>query len=464
MSGPKVVKIVTKQEMEAICRGQIAAYQKAVEAFKKYAKKHDCLTSDLADELKLRLEKFSNVDINQYEKLERDVSLQIDFLDSERRCIESQVVARKLNKQKKIQTLGYIKQQLINSCKESHIELPDILKKGSNLLLYSDDEVENLSEQLNELFHQLNMPSLTKETSLTDIQKELVEQLKDNSQTQTVSQWYSQQLSTEQVQKSPKTVRLMKVIAELDALECNDNIVSDFISRANEMMFQEKESLFDLKLDSLVIEIADFVKAKKQLEEKVRLLNGLFEEIKAFDLLQFEDAFAQLRQESSQANFDNIDSLLEKVNQLKSDVIENFSDIHRRKVLLAGLADLGYEISENLETAWVEGGKLVLKRPGNATYGIELIGPKGLDKFQTRIVSNQDSSSRTKQQDKEEEESWCEGFSALKEHLLDVGSEIVVEKAISPGVSPIKETEFENDKWQHKSFQRKDSKQEKNKR
>jgi hypothetical protein len=35
----------------------------------------------------------------------------------------------------------------------------------------------------------------------------------------------------------------------------------------------------------------------------------------------------------------------------------------RRRAVLEGLASLGYEVSEGMATAWVEGGRVVLERP-----------------------------------------------------------------------------------------------------
>ena len=46
MSGPKVVRVVTKQEVMSICRGRIDALQDAIEQWRKYAARHDALTAE----------------------------------------------------------------------------------------------------------------------------------------------------------------------------------------------------------------------------------------------------------------------------------------------------------------------------------------------------------------------------------------------------------------------------------
>ena len=55
MSGPKVVRIVTKQEVMAICRGRIDAVQDAIEQWRKYASKHDALTAEEEKAVEKRL-------------------------------------------------------------------------------------------------------------------------------------------------------------------------------------------------------------------------------------------------------------------------------------------------------------------------------------------------------------------------------------------------------------------------
>ena len=55
MSGPKVVRIVTKQEVMSICRGRIDAVQDAIEQWRKYASRHDALTVEEEKAVERRL-------------------------------------------------------------------------------------------------------------------------------------------------------------------------------------------------------------------------------------------------------------------------------------------------------------------------------------------------------------------------------------------------------------------------
>jgi hypothetical protein len=45
-----------------------------------------------------------------------------------------------------------------------------------------------------------------------------------------------------------------------------------------------------------------------------------------------------------------------------------------RSAVLEGLAGLGYEVTEGMSTAWVNGGRVVLRKAASPGYGVELSG------------------------------------------------------------------------------------------
>ena len=116
--------------------------------------------------------------------------------------------------------------------------------------------------------------------------------------------------------------------------------------------------------------------------------------------------------------------------------------------MLQGLADLGYEVNENLETAWVEQGSLVVAKNEKESYGIELVGNETLDRCQVRVVG---SDNRDPNEDKAAEETWCEDFAAMREAVSMNGSEISIQKALLPGQSAIKAYSDNDDLWKKRA-------------
>jgi hypothetical protein len=55
MSGPKVVRIVTREEIEAICRRHIASAEEAAAELRRCAKRHDALSDALTADIEGRI-------------------------------------------------------------------------------------------------------------------------------------------------------------------------------------------------------------------------------------------------------------------------------------------------------------------------------------------------------------------------------------------------------------------------
>lgn len=108
----------------------------------------------------------------------------------------------------------------------------------------------------------------------------------------------------------------------------------------------------------------------------------------------------------------------------------------RRRAVLDGLQQLGYLVHEELSTAISAGGRLVVRNPANTGYGVEIAAGAGMERLQVRAVAfetNRDSSG-----DIPAEQRWCDDFGALKGALKAQGSEVIVEKAMGVGAIPLK--------------------------
>ena len=113
----------------------------------------------------------------------------------------------------------------------------------------------------------------------------------------------------------------------------------------------------------------------------------------------------------------------------------------RRRALMESVRSLGYEASEGLETALVKGGRLVLRRPGEDEYAVELVADAELNQLQTALVRYSDTAEMTEQQkrrDREREERWCEDHGRLREQLAARGFESQFKMRLRPGEHPVK--------------------------
>ena len=83
--------------------------------------------------------------------------------------------------------------------------------------------------------------------------------------------------------------------------------------------------------------------------------------------------------------------------------------VARRRAVLQGLASLGYEVTKGMATAWVEGGRVVLRKAANRDYGVELAGGAKSDRLQVRAVGfGSPGAVRDTSRDRDMETIWCD--------------------------------------------------------
>jgi hypothetical protein len=113
----------------------------------------------------------------------------------------------------------------------------------------------------------------------------------------------------------------------------------------------------------------------------------------------------------------------------------------KRQAILESLADLGYETGGAMETAMAQGGKLVIRKPGDSDYAVELVANTDLSMVQTTMVRYSDSPDLTEQQrrrDHEREEAWCADHGRLREKLAGKGLGTKFKLKLRAGEHPVK--------------------------
>ena len=113
----------------------------------------------------------------------------------------------------------------------------------------------------------------------------------------------------------------------------------------------------------------------------------------------------------------------------------------KRQALIDSLKSLGYETQQNLETAFVNEGRLVLRRPSEAEYGVEIVADPELNQLQTALVRFAGDKELTEQQrrrDLEQEERWCADHSRLRAEMARRGLETSFKMQLKPGEHPVR--------------------------
>lgn len=111
------------------------------------------------------------------------------------------------------------------------------------------------------------------------------------------------------------------------------------------------------------------------------------------------------------------------------------------------LENLGYEVSENFRTAFIDGGELVVNMPRSDTYKIVMGVDKVTSSFTTHVCRSKSaaklSESDQKTRDAEVEEEWCSDYAILLDGLKAKEINCRVTKQELPGARPVPVKVFE---------------------
>jgi hypothetical protein len=135
----------------------------------------------------------------------------------------------------------------------------------------------------------------------------------------------------------------------------------------------------------------------------------------------------------------NVLDLVKRADFLIESEVHVMAAEERRRAVLEGLASLGYEVSEGMATAWVDGGRVVLRKAASPGYGIELSGGSQSDVLQVRAVSiGNPAEARDTSRDRDMETIWCGEFHRLQSLVAKSGGTLSIESARPIGQFPLK--------------------------
>jgi hypothetical protein len=132
-------------------------------------------------------------------------------------------------------------------------------------------------------------------------------------------------------------------------------------------------------------------------------------------------------------------ALIQRADSLIEAEVQAMAAEERRRAVLEGLAGLGYEISEGMATAWVDGGRVILRKAANPGYGVELSGGSKSNLLQVRAVAFGNSNDiRDTSRDRDIETIWCGEFERLQSLVAKDGGHLSLESARPIGQFPLK--------------------------
>lgn len=415
MSGPKVVRIVTRQEIEAICRRHLAAVEAAVEDLRRTARRLGMFDDSLEKSLEDRRRRLSELFVaNRVLDLQKQAPEEVVFLRAEtdrlrERAVEAAVAARMRQRQLTDAVRG-----VVAALEGAGLAVPIALQDASHGRLVGG-ETALVERELAAAARQL--ASLSKETPNPEIDAR-AGRLKQGMQAQTVNSW----LASRPAPPDPVQERLDRLLADISTLEVK--AATAFEKRAAEIGGQQDASRRLLLTDSLLLDLSAHV-TKLRAQEDLRRRLGQVAAALSQSTSKEGSTLRDRVQGAWERPLEDVVARLEaEAEALIASEIQALAAAERRRAILSGLSALGYEIGAQMETAWIREGRVVVRRPGTSDYGIELGAPADAARMQVRLVgSDQPSAHRDARRDAEQETVWCSDFDRLRAALSASGSD-----------------------------------------
>lgn len=431
MSGPKVVRIVTREEAIATCERDLQRLDKDLARWENQASRLAQLSD--AERAAAHARRASLHALLEQERW-LDVQLQVK--------IESEFLKRDLAERE---------ERAIRQAAETRQQHRRLQENASALLQALDARPDAASAALRQTLHTLAdgvlrddaeallaqgfaaLASAPAEERLSEAQRELAQRLKTDETPMSLEQWRARQQ-----QDAPHEQRLARIdrhIAELQLLqgEASAQAFLERLARAEAEQHPERRNLL---LDSLVLDLAQAAREHQQQRQRLEHLQDLASEVAALGAAEHAEL---LQRAACQPDSDpqQLAELTERCNAILTAHLQQQAALARRQAVLQGLASLGYEVREGMATAWAQTGRVVLRKPATPGYGLEVGGKADNGRLQLRAVAL--NANRDSQRDRDIETLWCGEFQRLQALLAALGGELSVERALGVGEVALKE-------------------------
>ncbi|KWH04476.1 hypothetical protein WT58_23300 [Burkholderia territorii] len=429
MSGPKVVRIVTREEIVAICEGHLQRLDQTIAMWVAEGTHIGMLSDEeIAATRARRAALAALIAADAFMDLQKKVPDEIAFLkaDLARRQLEAVGRAEQAAKRRRQGRHGAI--TLLAALDGKGIEIPIELR--SQLDRLRSGAVLEHADVLLAQGYALLTPNV--ERTLDEAQRTLANRLMPAETSADLQAWKAAQSTAS---RDPALDRLDRQIGEARVfLEARE--VAGFSSRLDGLDDETNDARRNLLLDSLILDLSNAIETARARRAAITVLKELTAEIGAYDTAATVAFVDRARQCDTTTLPDVVAELTRTGQDLIAQMRQERAAMARRNAILGGLARLGYDVHESMTTAWAKDGRVVVKKPSLPGYGVEVGGQAQAGRLQVRAVSL--VASRDVARDKDVETLWCGDFDRLQALLAQHGDDLLIERAMGVGEVPLK--------------------------
>lgn len=442
MSGPKIVRTVTRAERIEQARIQIAMIDEAIKRWRLEVASTDEDASAREDSFLFEKSRVENLlAANRFEDIARRANSIVASVDHDidRMCDEEYV--RRAKVLERVRSTRFSAKRLLDCSREAGVAIPeesrDVLKGLARGELKGMEKLGTIAalvyEEIARKEHGAS-PNAAQElamallatagpTSAAGLLREADEKIRD-----------------------PRVLLADKQIADLARLGDRE-AAATLGSRLEQLVSEDPDgepARVSLALDALGAELAGMLRLARRLAE---LRQALTREIAA---AATTNDLELCRQKMLEAEFainrrqpDRAEEQITKLREARQTCIRARATDARRAAILQGLKELGYEVKEGMSTIWADRKRLVIAHPSQQGVALELEGIAESGRLQARMVAVQ-GAVRAPDSDKKVEERWCGELKTLQDSLASAGGAIFVERSTPAGEHPLKVVTLEH--------------------
>lgn len=428
MSGPKVVRVVTREELLARALDQIAALEISLERYDKFARSHDVdIEKNISSYRRSISELKGLINKNSWDEISARCAEIGHRIDHDRHSLEvdlTEAAAKDRRVRRRLKDAARTIQREISAQNNSlYKDLEDVVTNVDGATI---DEIKHMEATVAAAARAIIKNLVTAKSGDDALAKRLSLGLNHEK--------YGEWLANNAIRNEGRNIgRLDKVLAELRIREIVPaESVVEAISRIQAADANEQDPL----IDSLIIDLSDVLKLHRQLSGISARIEERISRLKRDGSRDAQDLIIALREGLSSPALNSLLALETRADEFLAISGAREKSVLQRNALLSGLTALGYEVREGMATALVENGRLVVKKPAEINYGVEIVSGGTDGRLQVRMVTFQGDSNPVR--DKDAEVIWCGEFSALQAILRSAGHTLNIEKALAPGAVQMK--------------------------
>ncbi len=436
MSGPKVIRTVTIEELREAARVQLVLVDRALDRWRKEVVVQDAATGLRRDRLVQERDRIAaSLGQDQFGEIAKRADTLLAAVEHDIQSLQEEQDARIARKRAKERSLPHTARSLLDRCRQTQTKLSGrdrgLLEQAATGAVVDAAEVTSLAADV--------LQRITEAESgkpATDRQA-LVQSLSGQSPAESAGDLLAR-LESELI--DPRLAAAEKWVVELERLG-ETQVAARFSERLSEIVGDgatSRPAASGLALDALGMELS---RTALHAREKAALRRQLSAEVAAAtatsDLVACQPLVREMEDALEAGELAPARSTLERIRSMRESCHRTRAADTARSAILDGLRQLGYDVRDGMQSIWTNRKRLIVRHVERPGVALELSGDGESGRLQTRMVAVH-GEVRDSRNDQQVEEAWCGDLTKLGETVGSAGGTIRIEKALAAGAIPLK--------------------------